>query len=1211
MANYSSFFDDYAIVFAGGGSRGSWQLGVWKAFEKHGIPRPRAIAGTSVGALNAAMFSQGDYEKAQEVWLNTDTLKVLDGQKEHSWLMRQLASVLDSGSKMGWRVLKGALTLPIQLGGAVVNLLNSDKRKDGFSVFAADGLCSLIDEGVTWEDGAFKIPTFICVHNKNSQRVEYYSLQDTRLSMEERKLLLRASASIPKVFPHVKVRDNCYCDGGVAYRTYAPVRVRKWLHIRDLTLEEIDNVPLSPLMKHISKTTKVLVIGLEPDEMTYRDNPKYQDLKIFPMNPKESLGFPLDFSHEHTKQGIDEGEKDAERWLKMLEENSTTRSVSMAEIGQQNQLRRKLAKYQEDLRCRQDAWQMRLEAEREWNRKLLSSSTCLPDYDDWRRDNPVGEVDTRQIPEMLLLPDDVVFSDRESEQQRLVNSITKLHQAMEQKIAAQKHEEVMPDSHLVRATHNQAQTDVNQQMNECLGELLKLQTFNELRVLEMFVYFCRLQDSMNFRELALLRDIGSDRAERLQLRLQLQRALPSASESIVVVTPEVSPLFAAGALDSPQLLLQTAKDAPENLVLFGTATLIQASRDSAVPDSVLAELLARCFLCQAADPKLVDVAKRHLTEDEWLDFLAWLPDDGQQALTLTAQEAAVQRLESLFAKPALRLAVGQRFRHLLGAAGVLPMYLPGDGDAPGRVFLIPFRLEPDATGVVDLNGQDIRNRRGYPACSDRLSRLSLPVRARLLCSGLDGLDWDTEAIALPLLMAWWRRQGGADGLPAFSPYALVAVGALTDERLLQPVVAVRELAAEVARQLPEATFAYPDNGEERFEPSLRRLPLSPCQPLDEVHRRLQECAERLADWDWRYLSQRLDALVAQVRTWNVTRWEVLQERLERASHISRVEHPQEYLLNLMLRSEASCHFGDTKAATQLNEKARQFAARHGDACRRQLLHLEIARLVLHQDNEDFAAVAAAAPDLEQRLAELADDDLTMRFHGTMGQAHAYGALAHVPGFSQQEARRHLDLAVEAAVRIGSDADIAQDLNYRCLYYALFEPEGEESDEAYEDASAKVRELQAQNAPAGDKNLLFLTHIRALGWYRVLLSGGQPHEVRLTSALRQLLRLENWLGATTAKYLAALDAALGRTDQARERFSQALNALTATSGILGLIRLTICAEAYRSLHDESFLSLGRELLSVPGALPAGPSLAVWTAYLRQPDTAPFPGLDYWY
>ena len=516
MADYSSFFDDYVIVFAGGGSRGSWQLGVWKAFRKYGIPRPRAIAGTSVGALNAAMFSQLDYDKAEQVWLKTDTLKVLDGQREHSWLIRQLASAAASGSKKFCGIIKGILTLPIQAVGAAGNLMRSGKRKDGFALFVADGLCSLIDEGVTWEDGDFKIPTFICVHNKNSQRVEYYSLQDTGLSVEERKLLLRASASIPKVFPQVKVRDNCYCDGGVAYRTYVPERLRKWLHIRNLTLEEIDNVPLSPLVEHISETTKVLVIGLEPEEMTYRNDPKYQNLQIFPMNPKESLGFPLDFSREHTKQGIEEGEKDAERWLKMLKENRTARSVSMAEIGQQNQLRRMRAKYKEDFSCRQDAWQMRLEAEREWNRKLLSMPDCLPDYDDWRRANPVGEADTRQIPEMPLPPDDMTLPGKESDQQSLVNSIMKLHQAMEQKLAAQKHEEVMPDSHLVRATHNQAQTDVNQQMNECVGELLKLQTSNERRSLEMLDYVCRLQDSMNFRDLVILREMGSDRAERLQ-----------------------------------------------------------------------------------------------------------------------------------------------------------------------------------------------------------------------------------------------------------------------------------------------------------------------------------------------------------------------------------------------------------------------------------------------------------------------------------------------------------------------------------------------------------------------------------------------------------------------------------------------------------------------------------------------------------------------
>ncbi|MGN0878616.1 MAG: hypothetical protein ACI4WT_04085 [Oligosphaeraceae bacterium] len=883
----------------------------------------------------------------------------------------------------------------------------------------------------------------------------------------------------------------------------------------------------------------------------------------------------------------------------------------MAEIKRQHELRDSRAELMQTFQERQEAWRFLLDLETTQCEELQPTSESLLDYDAWRRDNPIG-VSNPQLPfQMPLLPDSLPVNRAEYELNKLEESVGELHQALVQELAALKDSEVKPKDLKVKTVLDQAQSNFDLKVSSLLSRLLEQQTRNEQQSLDALHFVCRLQDQAWQREIAHVREMGILKADLF--RWLLQQSLPSAPAINVVEPPKPSPLFDEGALDSPQLLLQTAETAPENLVLFGTQTLIEASRDAAVPDGVLAELLARCFLCQAADRNLANVTQDHLSPDEWCDFLAWLPDDGQQALTPAAQEAAVQRLEQSFVSPTLRQAVGLRFRRLLKADGVLPLMLHPSVESV-KVILVPFCLEPDATGVVDLTGQDIRNRLGYPACSDRLSRLPIPARAQLLCRGLDGLDWDTEAIALPLLMAWWRRQAGADGLPAFSPYALVAVGALNDERLLQPVVAVRELAAEVARQLPEATFAYPDNGEERFAAGQRRLPLAPCRPLDEVRQCLQECAEQLADWDWRYLSQRLDALVAQVRTWNVTRWEVLQERLERASHISRIEHPQEYLLNLMLRSEASCHFGDTQTAARLNEKARQFAARQGDACRRQLLHLEISRLVLHQDNEDFAAVAAAAPDLEQRLAELADDDLIMRFHGTMGQAHAYGALANVLGFSQQEAKRHLDLAVEAAIRTGSDADIAQDLNYRFLYYALFMPNGEEASGAYEDAFAKVRELQAQNALVGDKNLLFLTRIQAFGWYRVLLSGGQPHEARLTSALRRLLRSEagsnNWLGATTAKYLAALDAALGRTEQARERFRLALDVLTATTGILGMIRLTICAEAYRSLHDESFLALGRELLARHD-LPSGSSLDAWTSYLQHPDTAPFPGLNYWY
>ncbi|MCI8442060.1 MAG: patatin-like phospholipase family protein [Provencibacterium sp.] len=57
-----------AIVLAGGGSRGAYQIGVWQALRELGIDY-QIVTGTSVGALNGAMFVQGDYEAARQMWL--------------------------------------------------------------------------------------------------------------------------------------------------------------------------------------------------------------------------------------------------------------------------------------------------------------------------------------------------------------------------------------------------------------------------------------------------------------------------------------------------------------------------------------------------------------------------------------------------------------------------------------------------------------------------------------------------------------------------------------------------------------------------------------------------------------------------------------------------------------------------------------------------------------------------------------------------------------------------------------------------------------------------------------------------------------------------------------------------------------------------------------------------------------------------------------
>ena len=67
------------LVLAGGGARGAYQVGVWKALEELGIEF-ELVCGTSVGALNGGLIVQGDYEQAKKMWAEIDTGKILSYQ---------------------------------------------------------------------------------------------------------------------------------------------------------------------------------------------------------------------------------------------------------------------------------------------------------------------------------------------------------------------------------------------------------------------------------------------------------------------------------------------------------------------------------------------------------------------------------------------------------------------------------------------------------------------------------------------------------------------------------------------------------------------------------------------------------------------------------------------------------------------------------------------------------------------------------------------------------------------------------------------------------------------------------------------------------------------------------------------------------------------------------------------------------------------------
>lgn len=78
----------YAVALAGGGAKGAYQIGAWRAFEEAGL-NIVAVSGTSVGALNGAMMAMRNRALAENLWTNISISQVID--YDDPQLLRALA----------------------------------------------------------------------------------------------------------------------------------------------------------------------------------------------------------------------------------------------------------------------------------------------------------------------------------------------------------------------------------------------------------------------------------------------------------------------------------------------------------------------------------------------------------------------------------------------------------------------------------------------------------------------------------------------------------------------------------------------------------------------------------------------------------------------------------------------------------------------------------------------------------------------------------------------------------------------------------------------------------------------------------------------------------------------------------------------------------------------------------------------------------------
>ncbi|MBQ3792172.1 MAG: patatin-like phospholipase family protein [Clostridia bacterium] len=254
----------YAVALEGGGARGAWQVGVWKALEEAGI-KYTAVSGTSVGALNGAFMAMRRLEEAERLWTEVNYSKVMKVNDDDMRKIMQ-GHVLDVEFD---RVFKNAYSVI---------------RDKGFDITPLrEMLRNVVDEKAVREsDVRYFIITY-CITDRESLELEASKLPEGTISD-----MMLASAYLP-IFKHIPLGGKYYADGAVK-----------------------DTIPIHVLTENSYRNILAIRLRYIGVERKFR-LPK--DTHITTFEPSTNLGNILEFEGEHASDLIRLGYYDAKRVL--------------------------------------------------------------------------------------------------------------------------------------------------------------------------------------------------------------------------------------------------------------------------------------------------------------------------------------------------------------------------------------------------------------------------------------------------------------------------------------------------------------------------------------------------------------------------------------------------------------------------------------------------------------------------------------------------------------------------------------------------------------------------------------------------------------------------------------------------------------------------------------------------------------------------------
>ena len=189
------------LVFGGGGSKGAYEIGVWKALDELGLQFD-AVCGTSIGALIGTMYVQQDYDKLVELWEKIDVEDVIASGINLDFDMDLLMSQKGKYKELlaGYVQHKGADIRPFKE--MLTKLFDADK----FFSSDIDFACMCVN-----------------VTKRKAQRV-FKKDMDADNGVD---WLLASSACFP-AFPMHTIKEEKYIDGG--YSSNVPISLAKAMH---------------------------------------------------------------------------------------------------------------------------------------------------------------------------------------------------------------------------------------------------------------------------------------------------------------------------------------------------------------------------------------------------------------------------------------------------------------------------------------------------------------------------------------------------------------------------------------------------------------------------------------------------------------------------------------------------------------------------------------------------------------------------------------------------------------------------------------------------------------------------------------------------------------------------------------------------------------------------------------------------------------------